>query len=101
MALINEFIWEMGVDSPYRLRIRTKPLARREGQVGTTRLLAEMIMGVGAQLSDRRFSDGRTQPSPAPDDRGHGGPQFVAGDAGDPTSAQKQQPVAVTLEHDP
>ena len=38
----------------------------RRGVGWSVRFLAEMIMGVGAHLSDRRFSDGRPQPTPAP-----------------------------------
>ena len=44
-------------------------------------LLSERIVGVEAQPSGQEPPDGRDEPSAPPHDRGHDGPQSVAGDA--------------------
>src|SRR3954454_349771 len=51
------------------------------GRGRVRRVLPERIVGLASRPSDRRSPDGRDEPSAPTHDRGHDGPQSVAGDA--------------------
>src|SRR5216684_2458649 len=62
-------------------RHTTNPLSREWGERIKEGLPSERIVGVEAQPSGQETPDGRDEPSAPPHDRGHDGPQSVAGDA--------------------
>src|SRR5260370_19852029 len=62
-------------------RHTTNPLSREWGERIGEGLLSERIVVVEAQPSGQETPDGRDEPSAAPHDRGHDGPQSVAGEA--------------------
>src|ERR1700682_348970 len=62
-------------------RHTTNPLPREWGERIGEGLLSERIVVVEAQPSGQEPPDGRDEPCAPPHDRGHDGPQSVAGDA--------------------
>src|SRR5260370_8473203 len=61
--------------------IGTNPLPREWGERIEEGLPSERIVGVEAQPLGQETPDGRDEPTAPPHDRGHDGPQSVAGDA--------------------
>src|SRR5260370_22321445 len=61
--------------------IGTNPLPREWGERIEEGLPSERIVGVEAQPLGQETPDGRDEPTATPHDRGHDGPQSVAGDA--------------------